>query len=80
MSGASDPMAISLTPFERQFLDFGGAIKTGVRAAATPYVVTLDAEGRPLRIKVGRWLICQHDVRISHQSPRNGNSLPFAAR
>jgi len=26
-SGASDPMAISLTPFERQFLDFGAAIK-----------------------------------------------------
>lgn len=28
-SGASDPMAISLTPFERQFRDFGDAIKTG---------------------------------------------------
>ncbi len=28
-SGASDPMAISLTPFERQFLDFGDAIKNG---------------------------------------------------
>jgi predicted dehydrogenase len=27
MSGSSDPMAISLTPFERQFLDFGDAIK-----------------------------------------------------
>jgi UDP-N-acetyl-2-amino-2-deoxyglucuronate dehydrogenase len=26
-SGASDPMAISLTPFERQFMDFGEAIK-----------------------------------------------------
>lgn len=26
-SGASDPMAISLEPFERQFLDFGGAIQ-----------------------------------------------------
>jgi predicted dehydrogenase len=26
-SGASDPMAISLEPFERQFLDFGEAIK-----------------------------------------------------
>ena len=25
-SGASDPMAISLEPFERQFLDFGDAI------------------------------------------------------
>jgi len=28
-SGASDPMAISLEPFERQFLDFGQAIQTG---------------------------------------------------
>ena len=28
-SGASDPMAISLEPFERQFVDFGDAIKTG---------------------------------------------------
>jgi UDP-N-acetyl-2-amino-2-deoxyglucuronate dehydrogenase len=28
-SGASDPMAISLEPFERQFLEFGDAIKNG---------------------------------------------------
>lgn len=28
-SGASDPMAISLEPFERQFIDFGDAIRTG---------------------------------------------------
>jgi predicted dehydrogenase len=28
-SGASDPMAISLTPFERQFRDFGDAIQGG---------------------------------------------------
>lgn len=28
-SGASDPMAISLTPFERQFNDFGDAIREG---------------------------------------------------
>ncbi len=28
-SGASDPMAISLTPFERAFLDFGEACRTG---------------------------------------------------
>jgi predicted dehydrogenase len=28
-SGASDPMAISLAPFERQFRDFGEAIRTG---------------------------------------------------
>lgn len=29
MSGASDPMAIPLTPFERQFRDFGDAIREG---------------------------------------------------
>lgn len=28
-SGASDPMAIALEPFERQFLDFGEAIRAG---------------------------------------------------
>jgi UDP-N-acetyl-2-amino-2-deoxyglucuronate dehydrogenase len=28
-SGASDPMAISLEPFERQFLDFGESIRNG---------------------------------------------------
>jgi predicted dehydrogenase len=28
-SGASDPMAISVETFERQFLDFGEAIRTG---------------------------------------------------
>jgi predicted dehydrogenase len=28
-SGASDPMAIALAPFERQLSDFGGACKTG---------------------------------------------------
>ena len=30
-SGASDPMAISLAPFERQFSDFAAAIKSGGR-------------------------------------------------
>lgn len=29
LSGSSDPMAIPLAPFERQFLDFGEAIRTG---------------------------------------------------
>ncbi len=29
MSGSSDPMAIPLAPFERQFLDFGEAVRTG---------------------------------------------------
>jgi len=34
-SGASDPMAISLTPFERQLADFGEACKAGRPAASS---------------------------------------------
>jgi UDP-N-acetyl-2-amino-2-deoxyglucuronate dehydrogenase len=34
-SGASDPMAISLVPFERIFLDFGEACTTGRQAASS---------------------------------------------
>jgi predicted dehydrogenase len=34
-SGASDPMAISLTPFERQLADFGEACKTGRKPASS---------------------------------------------
>lgn len=34
-SGASDPMAISTVPFERQFLDFGKAIQTGRKPAVS---------------------------------------------
>lgn len=34
-SGASDPMAIALEPFERQFRDFGDAIRTGRRPLVT---------------------------------------------
>jgi predicted dehydrogenase len=33
VSGSSDPMAIPLDPFERQFRDFGEAIKTGRKPA-----------------------------------------------
>lgn len=34
-SGASDPMAISLMPFERQFRDFGDAIREGRRPSVS---------------------------------------------
>jgi UDP-N-acetyl-2-amino-2-deoxyglucuronate dehydrogenase len=34
-SGASDPMAISLTPFERQLSDFGDCVKAGRRPACS---------------------------------------------
>jgi UDP-N-acetyl-2-amino-2-deoxyglucuronate dehydrogenase len=35
LSGAADPMAIPLTPFERQFRDFGEAIRTGRKPAVS---------------------------------------------
>jgi UDP-N-acetyl-2-amino-2-deoxyglucuronate dehydrogenase len=35
VSGASDPMAISMRPFERQFLDFGEACRTGQSSLAS---------------------------------------------
>ena len=52
-SGASDPMAISLTPFERQFLDFGDAIREknasrswGVRKATRRWRLWMQCTGR----------------------------------
>lgn len=60
-SGASDPMAISLTPFERQLADFGEACKTGRKPASSGIegyralqlvqsIYTSCAEGRKVKI------------------------------
>ena len=60
-SGASDPMAISLAPFERQFLDFGESIRAGHRPLSSgedgyrALEVVMSAykscrEGAPVRI------------------------------
>jgi predicted dehydrogenase len=60
-SGASDPMAISLTPFERQLADFGGACKSGRPPASSGVegyhalelvrsIYTSCAEGRKVEI------------------------------
>jgi predicted dehydrogenase len=60
-SGASDPMAISLTPFERQLADFGEACKTGQPPASSGIdgyralqlvrgIYTSCAEGRKVQI------------------------------
>ncbi len=60
-SGASDPMAISLTPFERQLADFGEACQAGRAPASSGVegyralelvrsVYTSCAEGRKVRI------------------------------
>jgi predicted dehydrogenase len=53
-SGASDPMAISLAPFERQFLDFGDAIRTGRKPLSS------GEDGyRALRAVVGIYESCR---------------------
>jgi UDP-N-acetyl-2-amino-2-deoxyglucuronate dehydrogenase len=60
-SGASDPMAISLTPFERQLADFGEACRTGRMPASSGVdgyralqlvrsIYTSCAEGRKVQI------------------------------
>ena len=53
-SGASDPMAISLAPFERQFLDLGRAIATG-----TPPSITGEDGYRALELVVGTYQSCR---------------------
>ena len=61
-SGASDPMAISLTPFERQLADFGEACKSGLAPSSSGEegyhalqlvhsIYTSCAEGRKVQIR-----------------------------
>ena len=58
-SGASDPMAIPLTPFERQFLDFGNACKTG----GAPLVS--GEEGlRALELVLATYQSCREDRKV----------------
>lgn len=59
-SGASDPMAISLAPFERQFLDLGEAIRTG-RAP----LVTGEEGYRALELVEALYRSCREGRRIS---------------
>jgi predicted dehydrogenase len=59
-SGASDPMAISLTPFERQFLDFGEAIRTG----RPPLVSGIDGY-RALEVVSGVYTSCREGRKVS---------------
>ena len=64
-SGASDPMAISTTPFERQFTEFGEACKAGRAPSCSGIegykalevvrsIYTSCAEGRTVQIPVVR--------------------------
>ncbi len=59
-SGASDPMAISLEPFERQFLDFGEAIRTG-----RPPLVSGEEGYRALEIVLGVYRSCREGVKVA---------------
>lgn len=65
-SGASDPMAISTAPFERQFLDFGEACKTGQKPSCSGIegykalelvrsIYTSCKEGRVVKIPISKW-------------------------
>lgn len=59
-SGASDPMAISLAPFERQFLDFGAAIRDHHR----PLVAGEDGF-RALELVIGIYNSCREGRKVS---------------
>jgi predicted dehydrogenase len=59
-SGASDPMAISLTPFERQFADFGEACKEGRPSSSS------GAEGyRALQLVRSIYASCSEGKKIA---------------
>ena len=59
MSGASDPMSISLEPFERQFLDFGEAIRTG-----RPPLVSGEDGYRALEFVIGAYDSCRSGQKV----------------
>jgi UDP-N-acetyl-2-amino-2-deoxyglucuronate dehydrogenase len=59
-SGASDPMAIPLEPFERQFLDFGEAIKT----RRTPLVSGEDGY-KALEVVLSAYRSCREGQKVT---------------
>lgn len=59
-SGASDPMAISLEPFERQFLDFGEACSTG-----RPPLVTGEEGYRALEVVIAAYESCRTGNKVA---------------
>lgn len=60
MSGASDPMAISTVPFERQFLDFGEACKTGRQP-----LVSGEEGYRALEVVISAYESCRRGEKIA---------------
>jgi predicted dehydrogenase len=63
-SGASDPMAISLTPFERQFADLGRAVATN-----TPPSITGEDGYRALELVVRTYESCREGKVITLGAP-----------
>lgn len=64
MSGASDPMAIPLTPFERQFRDFGEAIRTGRKP-----LVSGEEGYRALEVVVAAYRSCRDGQKVAIDGP-----------
>ena len=62
MSGASDPMAIPLTPFERQFREFGDAI-----SQKRPPLTSGEEGYRALEIVVSAYASCRSGKPVSLQ-------------
>jgi predicted dehydrogenase len=60
MSGASDPMAIPLTPFERQFTDFGEACKTGREP-----LVSGEEGYRALEVVISAYQSCREGRKVT---------------
>jgi UDP-N-acetyl-2-amino-2-deoxyglucuronate dehydrogenase len=58
-SGSSDPMAISLTSFERQFLDFADSIRSGREP-----LVNGEEGYRALEVVLGIYASCQKQQRV----------------
>lgn len=59
MSGSSDPMAIPLTPFERQFLDFGAACKKGTKP-----LVSGEEGLKALEVVLGAYESCRKGEKV----------------
>jgi UDP-N-acetyl-2-amino-2-deoxyglucuronate dehydrogenase len=64
-SGASDPMAISLAPFERQFADFGDSIRSG-----RPPLNAGEEGYRALELVIGVYTSCRTGEKVELKSLR----------
>lgn len=70
MSGASDPMAIPLTPFERQFRDFGEAIEKGRQP-----LVSGEEGVRALELVQSVYRSCREGVKVTLDAQASGTGI-----